>query len=241
MRVILMDIEGTTTSISFVYDVLFPWARAQMEAFVASDEDREALAHELALLRSEIEGDEAAGRAVRTPIPAGDVDAPGVRSAIAARALELMDADVKSTGLKSLQGRIWRKGYESGALRGHLFADVAPAMRRWHEAGVRLAIYSSGSVEAQRLLFAHSEQGDLTGWIEAYFDTTTGPKREARSYRAIAQALGVPASDVQFLTDQPAEAQAAVEAGMKAVLLERPGNAPVGDAAFPRASDCTEL
>jgi enolase-phosphatase E1 len=241
MRAVLMDIEGTTTSISFVYDELFPWAREHMRAFVASDTDTAALTRELAMLCDEIEADRAAGRDVRVEIPAGDPDAAGVREALASRALELMDRDVKSTGLKSLQGRIWEEGYRAGRLLGHVNPDVPVAMRRRRDAGVRIAIYSSGSVAAQRLIFGCSVAGDLTDLIEAYFDTTTGPKKEAASYERIAEQLGLPTADVRFLTDNPDEARAAARAGMDVVVLDRPGNADPGEIPWRREPDFTTI
>jgi enolase-phosphatase E1 len=137
-----------------------------------------------------------------------------------------MDRDRKSTALKSLQGRIWESGYRSGALRSHLYADVRPALERWRSEGKRVAIFSSGSVLAQRLLFAHTPEGDLTPMIDAFFDTTTGPKREAESYRRIAAALGMPPVGVLFVSDVAAELDAARAAGLKTALCVREGEAP---------------
>lgn len=203
--VLLLDIEGTTTSIAFVHDTLFPFARALLPAFLAARWDDPEVASEIALMASDAATPEAAAQA----------------------ALALMDRDVKDTGLKALQGRVWADGYASGALRGHVYPDVAPALARLSAAGVRLAIYSSGSVEAQRLLFGHSEAGDLSRHLCAHFDTTTGPKRAAASYEAIAGALGCAAGAILFLSDHPAELEAAAEAGLQVAALVRPGNAPL--------------
>jgi enolase-phosphatase E1 len=141
----------------------------------------------------------------------------------------LMDRDRKSTALKSLQGRIWEGGFRSGALRAHVYPDVRPALQRWRGQGCRVAIFSSGSVLAQRLLFGHTREGDLTALLDAYFDTTTGPKREAESYARIAQALGVEPAAVLFVSDVAAELDAAREAGMRTALCAR--EAPPGAAA----------
>ncbi|HRE88434.1 MAG TPA: acireductone synthase [Myxococcota bacterium] len=200
MRVLLLDIEGTTTSISFVYDVLFPYARRELPAFV-SRHWGDAAVREAARLM----GAETADDAVR-------------------RALELMDGDVKDTGLKALQGLVWEDGYRGGELRGHVYEDVKQALVRAKARGVRVAIYSSGSVAAQKLLFGASVDGDLLPFIERHFDTTTGPKKESGSYGRIAAELGVAVGEVTFLTDNPDEADAARNAGMRVFVAVRPGN-----------------
>jgi enolase-phosphatase E1 len=125
-----------------------------------------------------------------------------------------------------LQGKIWRKGYEEGSLKSQVFADVAPAFARWRERGLRIAIFSSGSVLAQQLLFAHTEAGDLTPFIESYFDTKVGKKGDAESYRRIAEAMGFSPRDILFVSDVVVELEAAAEAGMKTLLSIRPGNTP---------------
>jgi 2,3-diketo-5-methylthio-1-phosphopentane phosphatase len=147
-----------------------------------------------------------------------------------------MDADRKVTCLKALQGLIWRDGYHQGELQGVVFDDVPLALRQWQAAGTPIFIYSSGSVEAQQLLFRYSNHGDLTPLLRGYFDTTTGPKREAASYRTILGATGQSAPDVVFATDVLAEAEAAHEAGLQAVLVVRPGNAPLPVHRFREAS-----
>lgn len=135
-----------------------------------------------------------------------------------------MSLDRKSTGLKALQGLIWDAGYRSGALRGHLFPDVPVALEAWREAGIRLRVFSSGSVHAQKLLFGHTEYGDLTGLFEGFHDTTTGPKQEAASYQAIAGAFGLPPEAILFLSDVRGELDAAAAAGLRTGLVVRPGN-----------------
>lgn len=209
---VLLDIEGTTTSISFVFDVLFPYAAATIPGFLAAhpgdpevDAARAAIAADAADAERGLSGDALVNAVVRRQ----------------------MAGDVKATGLKQLQGLVWRHGYQSGAIKGHVYEDVPVCLRRWREGGRTAAIYSSGSVLAQQLLFRHSIAGDLTPLLAAHFDTTTGPKREAASYAAIAKALGRAPAEVTFCTDIPAEAQAAAAAGMHAVILMRPGNAPI--------------
>jgi enolase-phosphatase E1 len=209
---VLLDIEGTTTAISFVYDVLFPYAAAALAPYLARHGTSPALQGVLdAMLADATPAEAALGR---------------IPGAIAV-ARRQMAQDVKAGGLKQLQGLLWQHGYESGAIKAHVFADVPVAFQAWRQAGRAVAIYSSGSILAQQLLFRHSSAGDLTPWLSGYYDTSSGPKREAASYTAISQAWGLPPGDITFATDQPAEATAARAAGMQAVLLMRPGNAPL--------------
>lgn len=227
-RAWLLDIEGTTTSISFVYDVLFPDARAAFEATFAGTGGSFLERHWDAL----------------APVVARMAGGAGKSSptAAAAAALALMSADVKDTGLKELQGLVWRDGYDAGRLRGHVFDDVPAAFERARAAGLRLAIYSSGSVQAQRLLFAHSIHGDLGRHLEAYFDTTTGPKKDAASYRAIAEALALPPEAIAFFTDHLDEARAARAAGLTAYVVARPGNAALpADHGFPVVTSLADV
>jgi len=197
---ILLDIEGTTTPIDFVHAVLFPYARQRLAEFVA--------AH------------------------ASDPEVAGAVAALTgpAEALRLMDRDVKSTPLKTLQGLIWKDGYERGELRGVVFPDVAPALERWRRDGRGVRIFSSGSVLAQRLLFSTCADGDLTRFIDGYFDTTTGPKKDAASYAAIASAFQLEPPRILFVSDAVDELDAARAAGMNTRLAVRPGNPPVDDA-----------
>ena len=209
MRAVLTDIEGTTTPLSFVHDVLFPYARRRLDAACASGEPR--FAEALRLLR-----DEHAAEA--GDIPPFDDGAP--------YAHWLMDRDRKSTGLKMLQGILWEDGYRAGELRGQVWPDVAEALRLWKEQGIRARVFSSGSVLAQKLLFGHSDQGDLLPYFEGFHDTTTGPKQVAGSYTAIAAAFSLPPGEILFLSDVTAELDAAREAGMATGLFLRPGNRP---------------
>jgi enolase-phosphatase E1 len=191
-KVILLDIEGTTTSIAYVADILFPYARERIPAWVPIH--REELAPVLAAM------------------PPGDP---------VATLLGWMDKDAKETALKHIQGRIWREGYVAGELKAHVYPDTPEALQRWTEAGILVCIYSSGSIEAQKLIFAHSEAGDLTRYLSGYFDTTTGPKREAESYSTIAAALKLDPADILFISDVAAETDAAKAAGLKALLIDR--------------------
>ncbi len=209
---VLLDIEGTTTAISFVTDVLFPYAARAIPEFLAK------------------RGEEPAVRVAADAILAdatADERALDRRVAVVAVVRRQMAGDVKATGLKALQGLVWQHGYESGAIKGHVYADVPTCFAAWKKAARPVAIYSSGSVLAQRLIFGYSDAGDLTPFIAGYYDTTSGPKRDATSYTAIAKAWGRAPARITFGTDQPAEADAARAAGMNAVVIMRPGNAPL--------------
>lgn len=221
---LLLDIEGTTTPVDFVFRVLFPHARARVGAFLDEHQREEDVRAEMARLKAEHADDLGEGQG---PPPWRD-DAE-VASA-AAYAQWLIDRDRKSTPLKSLQGRIWEAGYRSGELRGAVYADVPPAFERWRRQGKRLAIFSSGSVLAQRLIFSHTPEGDLARFIDAYFDTTTGRKADLESYRRIAAALGRPEGSILFLSDVTAELDAARAAGLRTSLCVRSGEPPAAPA-----------
>ena len=210
LRAILLDIEGTTTPIAFVHDVLFSYARDHVREFLAAN----PAAEDIALLREE---------------HAEDSDAPQLTNeieSVAAYVEWLISIDRKSTALKSLQGKIWRQGYQDGSLKSQVYADVAPAFERWRARGLRLSIFSSGSVLAQQLLFAHTEVGDLTPFIDSYFDTTVGTKGDAESYRKIAEVMRLEPQEILFISDVISELDAANEAGMETILSIRPGNSP---------------
>ena len=214
VRGILLDIEGTTTPISFVHDVLFTYARQHVREYLITHAD--ALTDDIALLREEHARDTSSGA---QPPPFTD-DAESIANYVH----WLIDRDRKSTGLKSLQGKIWREGYTSGTLKSQVFSDVRPALERWHEAGLRISIFSSGSALAQQLLFAHTEDGDLTTFISDYFDTNVGAKGDAESYRRIATKMNLPPVEILFISDVVTELRAATEAGMKTRLSIRAGN-----------------
>ena len=212
MSGILLDIEGTTTPIAFVHDVLFTYARDHVREFLLANGDKDEVRADIALLHDE-HADDVSNNRNPPPLVADYVE-------------WLIALDRKSTGLKSLQGKIWRQGYEDGSLKSQVFADVAPAFERWHQRGLSINIFSSGSVLAQKLLFAHTEAGDLTRFIDGYFDTNVGKKGEAESYRRIAEKMKIPVGEILFISDVIEELKAAHEAGMKVLLSIRPGNAP---------------
>jgi enolase-phosphatase E1 len=204
---ILLDIEGTTTPIRFVYDVLFPFARAHAHEHLDSDA-RQAL---------EIE--------YNADVRKGNTPPPWSGSGLD-YVLWLMDQDRKSTALKNLQGKIWQEGYRRGDLHGEVFPDVPAALERWHREGTDVRIYSSGSILAQQLIFATTPQGDLTRFLKGYFDTTIGPKTEPSSYSTIAATFGLPAPEIVFISDVVHELDTASEAGLQVLLALRPGNLP---------------
>lgn len=208
IRGVLLDIEGTTTPIAFVHEVLFSYARSHLRDYLTRHFTDESVRADLEALRQE-------GGNFKEEI-----------ESVVAHLNELIDLDRKSTGLKSLQGKIWHEGYASGALRAQVYPDVAPALARWRVAGLNVSIFSSGSILAQQLLFAHTEAGDLTPFINSYFDTTTGKKGEVDSYRTIAETLKLQPSEILFISDVVNELAAAHAAGMKTILSLRPGNPP---------------
>ncbi len=212
-RAILLDIEGTTTPIEFVHQVLFPYARARVHAYLDQHADDPGVRADVALLRAEY-------------------------------AAESTDSPDLPPWNPELQGRIWEDGYRAGELRGKgaVYPDVRPALERWHAAGRTIAIFSSGSIRAQRNLFANTTAGDLSPFVSDYFDTTTGPKREAGSYRRIAAALRQPPNAVLFVSDVSAELDAARAAAMRTALCVRgtpaPGEIPTD---HPRIHSFAEL
>lgn len=209
IRVVLTDIEGTTSSISFVHDVLFPYASEHLQRFVreqhqdspAVSEQLDAVAEVSGVAREDVEG--------------------------LIQVLETwIREDRKETSLKTLQGMVWEQGYQQGELKGHIYADAADYLQRWHDRGLRLFVYSSGSVKAQKLIFGFTTEGDFTPFFSGYFDTRIGGKKEAVSYRNILSELGVEACTVLFLSDVEAELEAAEEAGMQTAWLVREGDLP---------------
>lgn len=238
MSVILLDIEGTTTPITFVYDELFPYARRAMHAFFDANASAARVQDAIVTMRAEALQERADGH--DAPAIPSDGSEQDVAKAAADFALWQMDHDRKATGLKQVQGWIWADGYKDGELKGAVYDDVPAAIARWRGQGRRVAIYSSGSVEAQKLIFGYSTAGDLTPHLCGYFDTTTGPKKEASSYVAIAQSLGVAPSDVVFCSDNIDEIRAADDAGMRTRLTIRPGNPAVPANDFTAVTDFSE-
>lgn len=237
MLAVLLDIEGTTTSISFVYETLFPFARANLARFLEDHWGDPDVRSDVEALRAQAVVDASLEGAIAIPAGFG-ADA---QAATLASVLWQMDTDRKTTGLKSLQGKIWHDGYVNGVLRSHLFDDVAPALSAWEEAGIPVHIYSSGSIAAQKLLFGHSSAGDLRQKLAGYYDTTLGPKKSPQSYRSIAEDLRTPPSELLFATDSLAEADAADAAGLKVVISVRPGNHPLAPHSFREIRSLLDL
>ena len=203
IRAIVTDIEGTTSDIRFVHNVLFPYARERLPAFLNAQQYIEPVKTILDNLREET----------------GQPDA--TTADLLDTLLQFIDEDRKSTPLKALQGIIWRDGYVNGDFTGHLYPDVLPALEKWKAEGIDLYVYSSGSVAAQKLLFGYSDEGDITHLFSGYFDTLVGAKREVQSYRNIADQLGVPPVQILFLSDIHQELDAAEQAGLRTVQLIR--------------------
>jgi enolase-phosphatase E1 len=202
IRAIVTDIEGTTTSISFVFDVLFPYARQHIAGFVRTHREDPAVQRELDAVSQEV------GQPLST------------EQAIE-QLIDWIDQDRKVTPLKSLQGMIWKQGYADRQFTGHVYPDAVEHLRQWHDEGIKLYVYSSGSVAAQKLLFGHSDAGDLRPLFSGYFDTTLGMKRNSSSYRAISAEIGLEADEILFLSDSIVELDAAAEAGMHTAWLVR--------------------
>lgn len=207
IQAIVTDIEGTTSSLSFVKDILFPYSRARIGDFVR---DRQSDPEIAALL------DDA--RAL--------IGQPLAADALVAQLIRWIDEDRKAKPLKALQGHIWQHGYTNGDFRGHVYADAVEVLRRWHDQGLKLYVYSSGSVQAQKLLFAHTDYGDLTPLFTDYFDTTVGGKKESASYRHIAATIKFPPARIIFLSDLVEELDAARDAGLHTCWLIRSGSIP---------------
>ena len=223
IRAVVTDIEGTTSSISFVKDVLFPYARKRLPAFVVTHTDNPEVQHWL-------------HEAAR---------ADGLVSASQQEIIDLLlcwiDEDRKATPLKALQGLIWEEGYRSGEFRSHIYPDVAENLQKWKKQQIALYVYSSGSVAAQKLLFSHSDAGDLTPLFSGYFDTEIGAKREVDSYRRIAAAIGLRADEILFLSDIVEELDAARAAGLRTALLARaPASCPAAGA-HPCVADFSSI
>lgn len=202
IKAIITDIEGTTTDIHFVHDVLFPYSRERMVEFVKNNDNNPDIAPALQEVRHQL-------------IPGADL------TMITKQLIDWIDLDVKNSSLKTIQGYIWKEGFEQGAFKGHVYPDAYENLIKWHEAGIALYIYSSGSVQAQQLLFGYSDFGDLRYLFKDYFDTTVGGKKEAASYANILKKIGYAADEVMFLSDVVAELDAASKNLIHTTLLNR--------------------
>ncbi len=223
IKYILTDIEGTTTSISFVADVLFPYFLEHLDEVKAAI-DEPSVKAQLEAAKQTVKEEE--GK---------DIDDLGAIDYLA----HWCRTDRKHPALKAMQGKIWDKGYKNGSLKGHLYPEVADMLKSWKEKGFKIGVYSSGSVPAQRLLFGYSEAGDLTGLFSDYFDTVVGHKREVQSYKNIQLALGLPGAEIVFLSDIEQELDAAKEAGIQTIKLIRPGTDP--ESTHKKAVDFKEV
>jgi len=220
-RAIVIDIEGTTSSIDFVYDILFPYASKHLPDFVRENERNQNVSDILEAARKE----------------AGELQAD--TDQLIDIMLDWIAADQKITPLKTLQGKIWRHGFEQADFTGHIYVDAANCMRNWFDFGIALYIYSSGSVEAQQLLFGYSDVGDLRPIIAGYFDTRIGQKREAQSYKTISGEIGLQPGEILFLSDVTEELDAAAAAGMRTTQLVRDERSAPGD--HPVAHDFNQV
>ena len=218
VRVILLDIEGTTTPVDFVSKTLFPYASRKLESFLRKNSANPEIGGLVEDLHAQHELDERKG--LKPPSWLDDSEEERVRSS-AGYGQWLITRDSKCTPLKSLQGKIWQQGYTSGELKGEVYPDVPAAFERWKRKGKVIGIYSSGSMLAQQLLFGSISTGDLTPYISAFFDTRVGEKKEAESYRKIAVSLSCESTQVLFISDAAMEIEAAQSAGMHALLCER--------------------
>jgi len=235
-RGILLDIEGTTSSIEFVYSVMFPFARQGLRACI------ERVGSDLDLQNAMRQVSKDAGHGDDFEAWLGALNDSAFVDRTVEHLLGLMDSDSKSTGLKSLQGMIWKSGFESGELKSHLYDDVYPALLRWSRREIDIRIYSSGSVVAQKLFFGHTPLGDLCHFFKGFYDTTMGGKRESISYQKIALEFGIDASSIVFFSDNVAEVDASSQAGMIAVAVVRPGNSPLhSDFAGPSVDSFASL
>lgn len=234
VRAILLDIEGTTSSIQYVHTVLFPYAKRECARFLEAHWEETATRAACEQIARD------AGAASLSAFTENN-SLEQARETIVREVFRLMDGDVKATGLKELQGLIWERGFRSGELRAHVYADVAPALAAWRAAGIDVRIYSSGSIAAQKLFFGHTESGDLLKFFSGHYDTTSGPKKVAASYRAIATAMGYPPGEILFVSDLTAELNAAREAGMATAKFVRPGNAVEADAGHAAITDFSQL
>lgn len=214
---VLLDVEGTTSSIRFVYDVMFPYVREHLDRFLESHWTDPELEDSLLLLANDL-----GYSSVDAWLDQGSSDEK--RKQVRRSVIEMMDQDQKATGLKQLQGMIWKDGFTSGQLVAHLYDDVLPTLRKWRNDNIELRIYSSGSIAAQKLFFGHTEHGNLLDLFAGHYDTTIGNKKESNSYQKIVADIGLPSHSVVFISDVVDELAAAEQAGLQTVLSARPDN-----------------
>lgn len=223
VKALIVDIEGTTTPIGFVKETLFPYAEENVESFLTKRYDDEETQQDIKALQELAAKDKADGVEGVVEIPK-EGSKEDIIKAVVDNVKWQMDEDKKTTALKQLQGHIWREGYKTGQIKAELFEDVGPALQQIVEEGVNVYVYSSGSVEAQKLLFGNTEEGDLLELFTDFFDTTIGNKKDSGSYKKIVEKIGVSPEEILFLTDTPEEATAASKAGLRSALVARDGN-----------------
>lgn len=219
IHAVLLDIEGTTSSLSYVHDVMFPYVREHLADFLQTRWKTAALQATLELLAADAQQS-------NTAAWLGSGPAEQQQRKVVERVFAWMDQDLKATGLKQLQGQIWQAGFESGRLVAHVWPDVPAALQSWWAKGVDLRIYSSGSIAAQKLFFGHTDAGSLLELFSGHYDTTIGGKKAATSYQSIVADWGRQPNEILFISDVVEELQAASAAGLQVLLSIRPGNAP---------------
>ncbi|KAF7252871.1 Enolase-phosphatase E1 [Varanus komodoensis] len=231
VSVFLLDIEGTTTPIAFVTDILFPYVKDNIQDYLRAHWEEEECQQDVGLLRKQAEEDSHMDGVVPIPLETrdGEAEIERIIQAVVDNVRWQMSSDRKTTALKQLQGHIWRAAFENGRMKGEFFEDVVPAVRKWREAGMKVYIYSSGSVEAQKLLFGNSTEGDISELFDGHFDTKIGAKVDSESYQRIAASIGCSTNNMLFLTDVAREADAAEEADVHVAIVVRPGNAGLTD------------
>jgi len=214
IKAIVTDIEGTTSSLSFVKDVLFPYAREHLGEYLDSHAEERAVIEQIEAIKRNSDG---------------RLGNDATLEEVVDLLKQWIDEDRKTTSLKTLQGWVWEQGYSQGDFHGHVYQDAFNVLQQWHQQGVLLYVYSSGSVHAQRLLFGHSVFGDMTTLFSGYFDTQIGPKGDTASYQKISNRIDIAPNDILFLSDIVAELNAAQLAGMQTWHLIREDNEPVND------------
>nr|XP_039273732.1 enolase-phosphatase E1-like isoform X1 [Styela clava] len=225
IKAIVVDIEGTTTPITFVTEVLFPYIKENIKTYLTKNWNEKELLDDYEALRALAESDRQSEIEDVPLIPSHDEK--GAQESVVKNVLWQMSKDRKSTALKQLQGHMWQSAYANGLIKGDVYEDVPSTLKSLKTDGKSLFVYSSGSIKAQKLLFGHSNRGDLCPLFSGYFDTNVGAKKEASSYIKISDSIGENPENIIFLTDVLAEAEAATTAGMNACIVLRPGNHPI--------------
>ena len=240
VRAVLLDIEGTTTPISFVTEVLFPYVRREVRDYLTKRWEEDEVQNDIEALRQQSIADQQ-DDSINVSLIAENGSKEDIIESVAKNVEEQMDLDRKITPLKQLQGHMWKFGYQSGELKGVVYDDVVEAFKKWNEKQIPIYIYSSGSIAAQKLLFGNSTHGDLLPFISGHFDTTSGLKVESTSYKRICGDIKLTPQEVLFVTDSLKELQAATRENLQLRLSIRPGNAPVEDTSFESIRSFDEL